>query len=502
MSAPSVERLQRFLREWGVGAHPHEWRLPPIETYPALVAWVKTTPGKWGLFAVFALLLVPHQGHWLEFTVAAALVSAAGPYRFHFAFAVAGALLLANPYWYGSRALDRFILEQEGLGWVDNRYLRAGTLALCIVLAAAAIGLARRFKHRRLARRPVLAEHVLCVILLITASSRWLSGLPQAVLWSVTVTLMAYFWYLAYALLDQRHRQPEPLFAQFATFHPFFAHNTTVPMGKSVANWRKVETTNDDELASCQLKAVKLLVWASVLKVVQWALRRISFDVIGIVPLASAFDTYLKQGVIPGTFPLLSIVVHFPDQLLDLAIWGHVAIAIGRLAGFRLLRNSCRPLRSRTVAEFWNRYFYYFKELLVTFYFYPTYVRWFKAHPRLRIVFATFMAAGVGNFFFHFMLQDELIVKLGPIETAGVMQTYAFYCFVLSAGIAVSQLRARRPDPNASWWRRQLVPSLVVATFYGFLSFFDGPDVYVPLVKHFDYLFRVLGVDSWLRAIG
>jgi len=497
-----VERLQRFLRDWGVGARPREWRLPAIETYPGLVAWVKTAPGKLVLFAVFALLLVPHDGRWLELTVGALLVSVAGRYRFHVALAVAAALLLADPYWYGSGGLDKFILEQEALSWVDNRYLRAGTLALCATFAAAAIGLVRRFRQHRFAKRPVLAEHVLCLLLLMAASSRWLSGLAQAVLWSVTLTLMAYFWYLGYSLLDQRRRQPEPLPAQLATFHPFFAQNTMIPMGKSVANWRKVETTNDDDLAACQLKAVKLLAWASVLKVVQSLLRRVAFDVIGIVPLTSAFDTYLEQGVIPETFPLLSVVVHFPDQLLDLAIWSHVAIAIGRLAGFRLLRNTYRPLRSRTVAEFWNRYFYYFKELLVTFYFYPTYVRWFKAHPRLRIAFATFMAAGVGNFFFHFMLEDELIVKLGPMRTAYVMQTYAFYCLLLSAGIAVSQFRARRPDPNASWWRRQLVPSLLVATFYGFLSFFDGPDAHVPLVKHFEYLFRVLGVDSWLRMIG
>lgn len=489
MSAPSVERLKRLVRA------SHDWRLPPIETYPALVAKVKTTPGKLALFAVFALLLAPHMSPWLELTVAAALVSVAGRYRFHVAFVLAGGLLLVDPYWYGSQELDRFILEQEGLGWLDHRYLRAGTLALCVGLAAATIGLARRFRGHRWAKRPVLAQHVLCATLLITASSGWLSGLPQAVLWSVALTLVAYFWYLAYSLLDQRQRRAEPLYAQFATFRPFFAFTTVVPMGKSVANWRKVDSSNDDELAVCQLKAVKLLAWVFALKSVRWLLHRLAFDVIGITRLASAFSSYLDQGAIPETLPVMSILVHFPDQLLALAIWGHIAIAIGRLAGFRLLRNSYRPLRSRTIAEFWNRYFYYFKELLVTFYFYPTYVRWFKAHPRLRIAFATFMAAGAGNFIFHFMLEDHNIVSLGLVETAYRMQTYAFYCVVLSIGITISQLRARRPDPNASWWRRQLVPSLVVTTFYCFLSFFDGTDQHVPLTIHFDFLFRVLGMN-------
>ena len=35
-------------------------------------------------------------------------------------------------------------------------------------------------------------------------------------------------------------------------------------------------------------------------------------------------------------------------------------IACVRMAGFRALRNTYRPLESRTVAEFWNRYAFYF----------------------------------------------------------------------------------------------------------------------------------------------
>src|SRR3546814_20836366 len=78
-----------------------------------------------------------------------------------------------------------------------------------------------------------------------------------------------------------------------------------------------------------------------------------------------------------------------------------------------------------------------------------SYVRCFKRHPRLRIAFATFMAAGVGNFFFHFILQSITIAEHGLVEALIRAQTYAFYCTVLVAGIVISQLRAQRPDPNA-----------------------------------------------------
>jgi len=45
------------------------------------------------------------------------------------------------------------------------------------------------------------------------------------------------------------------------------------------------------------------------------------------------------------------------------------------MAGFATLRNTYRPLESRSIAEFWNRYYYYFKEMLISFFFYPTFFR-------------------------------------------------------------------------------------------------------------------------------
>jgi hypothetical protein len=73
---------------------------------------------------------------------------------------------------------------------------------------------------------------------------------------------------------------------------------------------------------------------------------------------------------------------------------------------------------------------------------------------------------------------------------------------VLVAGIVVSQLRARRPDASAGWFRRQFVPSLGVALFFCFLSIFDGPQGHVGLMQHFGFLFKVFGIDRWIQAIG
>jgi hypothetical protein len=502
VSLLSVEGLTSALRRSGVGVHPLDWRMPPIETYPAVVAFAQTVAGKALLFAAFAALLRVHSILWLELTACAVAVSLAGRYRRHVAVAATAAMLVRAPYWFNYDAVDMTIWREGLTDSVSSGYLRVFTLLACAPIALAAIYLARRFRDHPLGRRPVLAQHVLCFALIGLAASNLLGGMTQVVLWSVTAVFAGYFWFLAYALIDQRRRQPAPLLYHLANFHPFFGLTTVVPMGKDAANWQKVEATSAEELAVTQLKALKLIAWAFCLKALLWVFRRVVYDRLGVVPLADAFEIFLDGGGAAAPAGLFSVIANFPEQLLLLALWGHVIIAVARLAGFRLLRNSCRPLSSRTVAEFWNRYFYYFKELLVHVYFYPTYVRCFKRHPRLRIAFATFMAAGVGNFFFHFILQSITIAEYGLVEALIRAQTYAFYCAVLVAGIVVSQLRAQRPDPNAGWLRGQFVPSAWVALFYGFLSFFDGPQRHVDLAQHFEFLLHVFGIGQWIQAIG
>ena len=61
-----------------------------------------------------------------------------------------------------------------------------------------------------------------------------------------------------------------------------------------------------------------------------------------------------------------------------------------------------------------------------------------------------------------------------------------------------SQLRARRP--GAGWLRGRFLPSLGVAAFFCFLSFFDIPEQRVPLAQHFDFLYQVFRIDRWIQG--
>ncbi len=65
------------------------------------------------------------------------------------------------------------------------------------------------------------------------------------------------------------------------------------------------------------------------------------------------------------------------------------------------------------MVEFWNRYYYYFKEIMVEFFFYPTFIGWFRKWPRLRLFAAVYMAAFVGNMYYHLIGKEEKLAARG-----------------------------------------------------------------------------------------
>jgi hypothetical protein len=166
---------------------------------------------------------------------------------------------------------------------------------------------------------------------------------------------------------------------------------------------------------------------------------------------------------------------------------GHRIIGTCRMAGFNALRNTYRPLSSTTITEFFNRFYYYFKELLVDFFFYPTFLRYFKKHKRLRMIFATFAAAFFGNSFYHLTRDWQLFRDDGIWKTLVNYQVLFFYNAFLATGLCISQSRKRGPKP-AGWLRARLLPALGVGLFYCILNVFDADEKMFPLIEHLRYL--------------
>jgi hypothetical protein len=138
----------------------------------------------------------------------------------------------------------------------------------------------------------------------------------------------------------------------------------------------------------------------------------------------------------------LILFTEFLSTTLRLAIMGHLIIGVLRLFGFQVFRNTYKPLLATSIVEFWNRFYYYFKELLVDFFFYPTFLALKRARRELRLACAVVAAAGVGNLYYHVIAAVPVYFASGA--TADRLGGRAAYSALLAGGIVVSMLRERR----------------------------------------------------------
>lgn len=472
----------------GLARAAHYLRIPPIETYGWAIAFAKTIPAKLiFVIAVAAVLLIGGKSLAMAFAIAAAAgaCSCAGRYRPYILTLSTLGVLLVNPNWF-EPAVET-ITAQTPTG--ETRIV-----AMIVVIFATALLLqgVPWLRGSVIFRRPVLSLFALYTGLVLLASSAVFGDTPSF-LWALIAAFSGYFWFLSYALVEAT-RSGASSFVQLGTFHTAW-NWSEVPFGKGATYLRKFEAKDAHELAVTQLKGLKLLVWACVLKGALLIFRKAIYGILGIPTLQAAFTAHVAEAALPVGVCWLSLLASFAETLLVMASWGHAIVAVARIAGYRLLRNTHKPLSSRTLAEFWNRYYFYFKELLVDLFFYPTFLRWFRGYPRLRLAFATFMAAGVGNAIYHFMREIAVVKELGLAKAVTGYQTYVFYCALLALGIVVSQLRKHEPKPKASFVRARLWPAFCVLGFFCLLHVFDDMGRDTTLMDHFAFLFHLFYID-------
>jgi hypothetical protein len=295
--------------------------------------------------------------------------------------------------------------------------------------------------------------------------------------------------------LDAGSKSRDSFALQVGTYRPFWG-GTNTPFVKGAAYLRRIEAHNPEQLAVAQIKGLKLLAWAEILSLfMSKAFMPVVHGYLGIPGYWQLFEFSMRRGSFPWYIGWASLIAHFFEELAILTITGHRIIASARMAGFLALRNTYRPLASRSIAEFWNRYYYYFKELLVDCFFYPTFMRYFKGQRRLRLFVATFAAACFGNAFYHFFRDLDYIADSGFWKALAGFQAYIFYCVVLAAGIGISQLRERRVE-TTSWIRGRLVPTFCATGFFCVLSVFDTMDKRYPIQESFRFLAHLFNLTS------
>jgi hypothetical protein len=477
-------------------AHPRPpWRLiPQIDRYPQIVASVQGPRGRCVLGGAVLVLTVLFHAVGLHFSVGLlALASAyAGKYRSYLIAFGTWLLLYRHGFWFDMAFVER-IASQEGVGDRLNEQMLQPTM-LVFVFALFTILLILRHRAASMLPRPTLFLVISFLVLVCATQLTITAGMPRVLIWSFLMTIQPFFWFVGYALADIG-KEGAPIWRHFSVFHPFWG-STLTPFGKGLSYLRRFDAKTSGELAVTQLKGLKLAAWTLLLAVGLNCFTKVVHGRLGLPAFDDCFLRYVDGNPASRLVGWISLFAYFAEDLLSMTIFGGIIVAAARLAGFRLLRNTYRPLESTTLVEFWNRYYFYFKELLVDQFFYPTFLRCFRGYRRLRLFFATFMAACVGNLLFHFIRDIHFVGEMGLWKAVVGEQSHAFYTFVLATSVGISQMCSSRRI-EGHWLRARLVPCVWVCGFFCILHIFDAPlDREHSLWERGGFLFYLLGVTT------
>ncbi len=443
--------------------------IPRIETYPKVVSFCQTVAGQTVLLGAFGALYGFFNPNALPLVLCLALLTWM-PGRRNQLLCVSTLLFALLVPW---RALPR-------------PFYHAGLVLACLAFGWLLIWCRAKWPQSWYGQNA--AE------ILIAGFGIWIAAISllpwhffrQVTLWDLSIVFGSYIWYVAYVLMD-RVREPMKDFGlETGSLRPFWGSLYT-PFPNGTAYLRQIEAKNPEQLAITQLKGLKLLAWSVLIlefaKIFTWLVH----TRLGVPTFRVALLQSVHRSPLPWFVCWASLIAYFLTKVMTGAILSHRIIACCRMAGFDALRNMYRPLSSVTIAEFFNRYYYYYKELLVTFFFLPAFLKQDSRRPKVRLALAIFVAACLGNSFFHFTRELLFIHDVGIWTALRSFQTFFFYSVVLAIALIVSRLRKRNPLP-AGFFRGTLCPAVSVCFFYCLLSIFAVTDHRFPLIENLRFL--------------
>jgi hypothetical protein len=429
---------------------PHIRIIPALEEKEWALEGAQKPLGRLLLLAVFlGLMSIQVPWHIVRDTGVVLLATTFFPARRRTIIMLA-ALYWASTYVYFPLQLMEGLEKRIG---IESAPLGPNPMVTVVALSLVLSALAFRYVVARpkslLARYPayVLAGgYALLLALLATFDvqlSAWLW------LWALALVFGRYLWFLCYALIDARKTSAEGFTPQLGLFQPFWG-STATPFLKGEGYVRKIEAKDDAQLAKAQLKGLKLMAWSCVLFGVA-ELAKVTLlagessnpwpQELRFASIESAMRASMAHTPLPWWRNWVAMFIDLGMKGLTLSIWGHRFVAVGRMAGFAARRNTYKPFLATNVSAFFNRYYYYFKELLVDCFFYPVFLHAFKKNFTLRLFVATFMAAGFGNFLYHYLRDVQVIIAVGPLQALVASQVHMVYCGLLAVGIFFSQQR-------------------------------------------------------------
>jgi hypothetical protein len=356
-------------------------------------------------------------------------------------------------------------------------------------------------------RNPQLCLHALFwIVLVVLWNTSPEAGIWRVILVGLAINLPFFLWRLGYMLISaKRGKVAGTRFRDHLMYLcPVYGGSNT-PYGKGLEYLSRHEAKDEEALARAQLAGIRLLILAGLWRGVRLIMDGLVFGldnpvhhVLGGFALEiPRLGQLLKQPEMASIgIAWVSLYCELIKDVLDLAVKGHQIIGILRLSGFYVFRNTYKPLLAESVVEFWNRYYYYFKEIMADFFFFPTFVSWFRKQFVLRLFSAVFMAAFVGNMYYHLIRLGEQLAQAHFNDIWLTLHARLFYCFLLSLGIFVSMLREQR-QAGKSGARRGMVRRGLsifgVWTFFAVINIWNqkGGVAFVQVTKFF---LRLIGI--------
>ena len=447
--------------------------------YPAAIAWWQSAMGR-GL-----VWLTPPARRRLLLSVAAVAVGTVTTLQ-----TMARHKDLPVPH--GTADLTLLVLAQFGL------------LALVFWAAArfsALPGILRR--HPQWALHASYWSLLLLLSLTTPAAGGW-----RALVFGLAILYPMLLWRCGYLMMAGQHGRMQGTSARDHLFYLWPAYGgSDTPYGKGLGYLSQFEARTTPELARSQLAGFKLLLLAVLWRLVLTAFEGVVYGpgngltralggfTLGVPTLPSLLT---QGGAAPVAASWASIYCALFEDVLRLAVKGHLIVGALRLFGFNVFRNTYKPLLAESVVEFWNRYFYYFKELLSTFFFMPAftgYGKQLRRWPNLRLCAAVFAAAFVGNVYYHVIKESAALAQGWWLDVLWAQRSRMFYCLLLALGIFVSMLReqGRRGQAMTNGVARRWVRIFGVWTFFALISIWNA-DGGAPFMVRLGFAGGLLGL--------
>jgi Ca2+/Na+ antiporter len=506
--------------------------VPQIDRYPWLVQFSQTIFGKLLIWALFCGLIYFYWPHWIIFNSICLFFCIFFPGLRHIILPAAalGAVFIGRTYFgweFINGMAQHYGISKPIINSPVTSLLAVGFVLLCCFFV---VHFSKSNRTTFRIHRPILT--VICFYLLLAFVLPYVPvhNFVKVGIWVFLIIFNKYLWFLFYSLVERNDPKSPPFWQHLGLYVPFW-FISTLPYHRGASNFQRIKAKTPSELAICRLKGLKLLIWATYLTFISLIYDTVCYgrarDFSGMVkiylagqdgPLNLFFQDKLLYSIKFWPFflnippyeyafaqcaagnPLdfywnwLAMILWFFIQFFHIVIKSHAAIAICRMAGYNALRNVYKPLQANSIADFFNRFYYYFKELLVNVFFYPTFLRYFKDRLLLRYFAATMMAACVGNFLYHYLVKIDLIIKEGAVETLLSMHSYLFYCFLLGSGIYISQWRKIKTGKRG---RKMPQPLVIIAVlgFYCLINIFAYDANVGSLTNNFRFFFSLFNIN-------